>query len=165
MVKSVLSVLVAACCLAACRNCPDPKLPILPVTEDQIVSGKNTGIPEVGLYWGQSVSYVLVGEAAKHFRFKPGREALTLFAAERYVPDEKTTEADGDRNVMKLIPSDRSVLEDVDVQTTDTTLTLTIKPNTKRWLAKATFFFDASGDTKPAPTGLDPSVGNWGPNR
>lgn len=124
--------------LARALGCPACSLYRLPITSAQITSGMDSGIPEVDLFWDQSVTYALDAEAAREFKFKQGREALTLVAQER------------------------SVLGDVDVKTTDAELTITIRRNTGPWRAKATLYFTALGDKKPAPGGLDPSVKNYG---
>ncbi|GAC1625985.1 MAG: hypothetical protein NVS9B10_13540 [Nevskia sp.] len=110
----------------------------IPVTVAQIVTGHDTDMPSVTLNWRQSVTYQLGPAARALFKYKPLPEAITLVA------------------------NGRSVLADVDLTRDDTTLTLTIKPNTGPWTAKATLFFLALLDQPAAPGGVDPTVTNTG---
>jgi hypothetical protein len=135
----------------------------VPLNEKEVTSGKYEGVPLIALYWGQSVSFVLTGDAARHFRFKNGREALKLVAAELGPSKDKPSDSQAASIATTVTPTDRSLLDDVDVRTTDSTLTLTIKPNTPQWVAKGTLYFDSRGESRPAPNGVDPSFANWGP--
>ncbi len=150
MLKSTLCLILAIFGTWGCCRCPVYRLPI---SSDEVITGKNLSIPKADLFWDESVTYVLDETAAKEFKFNPAQDALTLVLKDA----TGTNYARG--------TGEKSLLGDVNVKTTDTTLTITIKRNTGPWHGKATFFFTALGERKPALGGLDPSVDNYGKPR
>lgn len=111
----------------------------IPVTVEQVASGLDTGMAKCCLHCDPTVIYELDNAAAKLFRFRPQRAAVTL-----------TTEfGDG--------------MPHLHVHRDDRSLKLTIKAGAPTWnQGKATLFFDAIGALKPAVGGLDPDVTNPG---
>jgi hypothetical protein len=112
---------------------------VIRITSEQVISGKDTGMPPAMLHWGQAVSYKLNKEAKKLFKFKaPKQDAITLMD-------------DG-----------CCMLKDVMVFRHPKKLKLKIKHQTGAWTAKATLFFSPRSNIQPADSGLDPEVTNLG---
>lgn len=106
----------------------------------QVITGSDLGTQPVTLYWGDSVTYELDFTARQLFKFKVVQDAITLISNN----------------------SGTSVLGDVTVTRTDSTIKITSNPGSPAWNAKATFFFLPLADKLPAISGLDPIIVNGG---
>lgn len=114
------------------------------VTVEQIISGKDDGMPTVELGWGESVT----------FRVHPLAQLLFKFRGVN----------DGVLTLVSTAVGGASVLKDVDLALSSDgkLLTVTIKPGTGPWTAKGTLFFLGLLDKIPNAKGVDPLLKNKG---
>lgn len=110
------------------------------ITSEQVLSGRDTGMPQASRKPGESIAYQLAADAATKFKFKPNGSNLKIV--------ERGT--------------GRDLSSEVTTSTSDGALSITLNPGTGPWTAKATFYFDPKGNEKPAAGGLDPTIINHG---